>query len=134
MTPARSLFIATVAVALLLGGRPMAGDAQFPRGLLSAETRAHYCTIETRPMAFGSYDPLDDSPLHAIGQVIYTCGSGNEPGLRSPKNIRIEMARGFSNDYGRRAMAGPDGGNLFYNIYLDATHNTIWGDGSSNTG
>ena len=35
VTPARSLLIAMVAVALLIGARPIAGDEQFPRGLLS---------------------------------------------------------------------------------------------------
>ena len=38
MTPARSLLVAMVAVALLIGARPTAGDEQFPRGLLSGRT------------------------------------------------------------------------------------------------
>ncbi len=36
MTPARSLLIAMVAVALLIGAHPIAGDEQYPHGLMSA--------------------------------------------------------------------------------------------------
>ena len=39
MTPARSLLVAMVAVALLIGARPIGGDEQFPRGLLSGAPR-----------------------------------------------------------------------------------------------
>ena len=64
VTPARSLLIAVVAVVLLIGARPIAGDEQFPRGLLSGadpRTPDRSCTIETRPLSFGTYDPLDGS-------------------------------------------------------------------------
>jgi len=47
VTPARSLLIAMVALALLAGTRPIAGIEQFPRGLLAAEPREGSCTIET---------------------------------------------------------------------------------------
>ncbi len=36
MTPARSLLIAMVAVVLLIGARPIAGDEQYPRGLMAS--------------------------------------------------------------------------------------------------
>ena len=78
VTPARSLLIAMVAVALLIGARPIAGDEQFPRGLMSAAPRAGggSCTIETRPLSFGIYDPLAETDVDAIGQIIYTCEAG----------------------------------------------------------
>lgn len=133
MTPARSLLIATVASGLLSGARPIAGHEQFPRGLMAAEPRASFCTIETRPLSFGTYDPLDDAALDAVGQIIYVCGSGNPNGERAVKNIRIEMSRGASSAYSVRQMLGPGFAGLDYNIYLDATHRTIWGDGTSGT-
>jgi spore coat protein U-like protein len=133
MTTGRSALIAMVAVVLLIGAPPIAGDEQFPRGLLSAEPRKNFCTIETRPLSFGTYYPLDEASLDGVGQVIYTCGSGNGPDIRSPKNIRIEMERGASNSYSDRRMFGPDPVGLQYNIYLDATHRTIWGDGTNGT-
>ncbi len=131
----RSPLMAIAAGVVLTGARPMVGDEQFPHGLLSAEPRAHYCTIQTRPLSFGTYDPLAGAELDAVGQIIYLCGSGN-PGAETqgPKNIRIEMAQGYSNSYGTRAMAGPSAETLTYNIYLDATHRTVWGDGTGSTG
>ena len=137
MTLTRSLAMAVPAVFLLIGARPIALDEQFPRGLLAGwpgERAQKFCTIETRPLSFGTYDPLDDAPREAVGQIIYLCGNGNEVAERDPvKNIRIEMARGWSNAYSVRLMAGPDYQGLEYNIYLDATHRTIWGDGTSGT-
>jgi spore coat protein U-like protein len=126
--------IVVVAVVLLIGPRRIAGDEQFPRGLLSAESKTHFCTIETRPLSFGTYDPLAGTALDAIGQIIYTCGNGTGSSTQeSSKAIRIQMDRGYSNSYGDRGMAGPSFDTLLYNIYLDATHRTIWGDGTNGT-
>jgi spore coat protein U-like protein len=136
MTPARSLLLAVLAVVLLISPRPMAGGDQFPRGLLSAESKSQFCTIETRPLSFGTFDPLAGTTLDATGQILYTCGNGNGNGpstQESSKAIRIEMAQGSSNSFGTRAMVGPGADNLTYNIYLDATHRTVWGDGTGST-
>ena len=157
MTLARSLLIAMAAVALLVGARPIAGDDQFPRGLMSSAPRTGggSCTIETRPLSFGNYDPLAGTDVDAIGQIIYTCelgaggppdgrgggpppGRGGGPGTQGgPQGIRIEMAQGNSNSFHHRGMAGPElvtsGRYLEYNIYLDATHRTVWGTGEGST-
>jgi len=154
VTPARSLLVAMVAVALLIGGRPMAGDEQFPRGLMSAAPRAGgSCTIETRPLSFATYDPLADTEVDAIGQIIYVCSSDNSggrggggrgggggggrgggPGSRAAdKGVRIEMAQGSSYSFAPRHMIGAGFAILEYNIYLDATHRTVWGTGEGTT-
>jgi spore coat protein U-like protein len=158
VTPARSLLIAMVAVVLMIGARPIAVDEQFPRGLMAtaAPRAGRSCTIETRPLSFGAYDPLEDRDVDAIGQIIYTCegvpggggdgrgggpppgGRGGGPGTRAaqPAGIRIEMAQGNSNSYHHRGMVGPEyvaGGFLEYNIYLDSTHRTVWGTGEGST-
>ncbi len=140
MRPVRSLLIAVVGVVLLTGARPIAGDEQFPRGLLSsADPRApsRSCTIETRPLSFGAYDPLEGTDVDAIGQIIYTCenGGGNGPGTRAKpeeKGIRIEMAQGSGNSFAPRRMHGL-GDQLEYNIYLDATRRQVWGTGEGPT-
>jgi spore coat protein U-like protein len=133
VTPARSLLIAVVAVVLLIDARPMAEDEQFPRGLMAADPEKKGCTIETRPLAFGNYNPLVPEALDGIGTVIYTCGEKESlDGARGVKNIRIEMSRGASNSYSdRRMTSGQD--QLFYQVYLDSSHRTIWGDGSNGT-
>lgn len=155
MTPARSLLIAMVAVVLVIGARPTAGDEQFPRGLMSAEPRGGgggSCAIETRPLSFGAYDPLLETAVDAIGQIIYACsrrsgdggdgrgggpppGRGGGPGTLAQNNgIRIELDQGSSNSFAPRSMVGPDlVSRLEYNIYLDATHRTVWGTGAGST-
>jgi spore coat protein U-like protein len=123
MTP-RPILTAVAAlvlpIALSAGSAPA---AQYPRGLLG-QGRARGCTIETRALAFGMYDPLAGTSVDALGQVIYTC-EGKQ------KNIRIEMSRGSANSYDRRMSSADD--YLTYNVYLDAGHTTVWGDGSSGT-
>jgi spore coat protein U-like protein len=125
MTPFRLLLVAMVATLLLVGARPGAG-AQFPRGLLAGAPGPKdpsACTIETRPLSFGNYDPEANAEVDALAQVIYICNK--------KKGIRIEMAPGASNQFDRYMTSGQD--RLNYNIYLDSTHRTIWGNGTSGT-
>ena len=121
MTPLRALLIAVVAIAPLIGAPPGA-EAQFPRGLLAGpEGKKGYCSIETRPLSFGIYDPVANADLDALAQVIYTCDN-------QAKKIRIEMTTGLSNQFDRYMYVDTNS-SLRYNIYLDATHTTIWGQG-----
>ena len=123
MTPFRLLFVAMIATVLLVGARSGA-EAQFPRGLLAAAPTAApkngSCTIETRPLSFGNFDPQANADLDAVAQVIYTCDN-------QAKKIRIDMSAGTSNTFDRQMSNG--GYDLKYNIYLDPTHRTVWGDG-----
>jgi spore coat protein U-like protein len=152
VTPAKSLLVAIVAVVLLIAARPIAGVEQYPRGLMSAAPTAgnnRSCTIETRPISFGYYDALAERDVHAIGQVIYTCSGGGNPGGPGGGNpggpgttadnpdkqsIRIEMAQGASNSFAPRHMyGGVSFDDLKYNIYLDANHHQVWGTGEGTT-
>jgi spore coat protein U-like protein len=45
------------------------------------------------------------------------------------RTLRISISTGGSGTYGTRRMSGP-GSLLAYNLFLDATHQTVWGDGS----
>ena len=123
MTPFRSLFVAMVATVLLVGARPGA-EAQFPRGLLASPRGKPdgVCTIETRPLSFGNYDPEANANVDAVAQVIYTCD-------QHAQKIRIEMTTGASNQFSPRHMTANAVDHLEYNIYLDATRQTIWGQG-----
>jgi len=124
MTPLRSLFVVIAATVLLAGMQPGA-EAQFPRGLLAAAPKdrpSGFCTIETRPLSFGTYDPEANASLDAVAQVIYTCD-------QHASKIRIEMTTGQANQFSPRSMWAGAVDRLDYNIYLDATHQTIWGQG-----
>jgi len=71
-------------------------------------------------LSFGTYDPTANASVDVVSQVIYTCDN-------QAKKIRIDMSSGTSNSFDRRMSNG--GYDLFYNIYLDPTHRTVWGDG-----
>ena len=112
-----------VAAILLIGARPGA-EAQFPRGLLAGAPREApipICGIETRPLSFGIYDPMANADLDALALVIYTCNN-------QAKKIRIEMSTGGSNTFDR-SMSSGSMDRLNYNIYLDPTRHTVWGQG-----
>ena len=126
MTAARSLLIAMLAAVLLIYAQPDV-EAQFPRGLLAGPSRERaaelaVCTIETRPLSFGNYDPEANANVDAVAQVIYTCN-------QQAKKIRIEMETGTANQFSPRYMFTSATERLAYNIYLDATRQTIWGQG-----
>jgi spore coat protein U-like protein len=72
-------------------------------------------------LSFGNYDPEANADLDALAQVIYTCNN-------HASKIRIEMTTGTSNQFDRYMSSGATD-RLFYNIYLDSTHQTIWGQG-----
>jgi spore coat protein U-like protein len=95
---------------------------QFPRGI--PHPTAATCTIDTRPVTFGEYDPFDPGPRDTQGAAIYVC-TKSVP-------IRIEMSRGRAGSYNRAMFNGTE--QLNYNLYLDATRQTVWGDGSGGTG
>jgi spore coat protein U-like protein len=137
VTPARSLLLASVAVILLIGARPTAGGEQFPRGLMSAAPTAggnRTCAIEVRPVSFGTYDALSGADTHAVGQVIYVCGNLSSSTLaQGNKAIRVELETGGASTFERRMTAGTGQDYLDYNLYLDATHRTIWGNGFAGT-
>jgi spore coat protein U-like protein len=139
MTPARSAMVAMLAL-LLIATLPVAGaEEQYPRGLMSVEPTApqggRTCTIDVRPMSFGIYDPLAAAPLDALGQVIYVCGNLDDRAKpeEGNKTIRIEMTTGTANTFSPRGMFSGPTDRLDYNIYLDATRTTIWGQGAFGT-
>lgn len=91
---------------------------------VSQRAIAGSCTItNVVAMSFGSYDVFSNTPKEAIGSVTYRCtdlGSGL---------ITVDLSKGNSSTYAVRTLLR---GNeiLNYNLYLDAGHNTIWGDGT----
>jgi spore coat protein U-like protein len=118
------------------------------------------CRIETRPLSFPAYDSLAETEVDAVGQIIYVCGAGNGggggrgggggdgrgggppdgrgggPGVGTRAQntgIRIEMDEGGNNSFQPRGMIGPGAHILSYNLYLDATHRTVWGTGVGST-
>jgi spore coat protein U-like protein len=82
------------------------------------------CTITAVGVSFGTYNVFSASPLDSTGSVSYVC-VGNNPGDR----ITIDLSRGGASTFARRMLKGAEP--LSYNLYLDAGHATVWGDGTT---
>jgi spore coat protein U-like protein len=88
----------------------------------AAHALAVSCSVTASAIAFGTYTPLTASP--STGTISITCVSvvGTSPAT-------IGLDKGASITFAARIMSS--GGNtLSYNLYLDAAHTQIWGDGT----
>lgn len=136
MTASRSAMTILLALMVLIGTRG-SGEEQYPHGLMSAAPTTsgnRTCTIDVRPVSFGIYDPLQANPVNAVGQVIYVCGNLGASGTaQGNKAIRIELTTGMAAQFSPRYMYAGATERLAYNLYLDPTHRTIWGQGAFGT-
>jgi spore coat protein U-like protein len=82
------------------------------------------CSISTTPVAFGDYNVLAAPPKTTTGSVTYQCTLGI--------NIIVTLSRGSSSAFDPRTMR--NGAEVLnYNLYREATYQTIWGDGTGGT-
>lgn len=91
-------------------------------GALSAAATAEAaCTISTTAVNFGGYNVFSASPDDATGQVTYRCTNPRPP------LVTIQLDKGGAPTFNPRQMRmGSEV--LNYNLYLDSTRSTIWGD------
>jgi spore coat protein U-like protein len=82
------------------------------------------CSVSVGGIAFGTYDPFSPVPLDSTGVITLEC----PPGL-----VTVALGTGQSGTFTARAMSGPGGDRLLYNLYLDATRSTVFGDGTGGT-
>lgn len=85
------------------------------------------CTAAATGVAFGLYDPLATTGNTSTGNLTVSCTSqGN--GMPNV-TVNVTMTPGLSNSYGTRMMYSGKN-SLNYNIYWDAVHSQIIGDGT----
>jgi spore coat protein U-like protein len=89
--------------------------------LVSALPALASCTISTTAVSFGTYNVFAASPLDSTGSVTYRCTA------RTP--ITIFLNKGGAATFNPRRMLKAAEA-LNYNLYLDASRTTIWGDGT----
>ena len=78
-------------------------------------------------LSFGNYDVFSGSALDSAGSVSYRCDN-----VSVLDTIMIQLSRGSSASFFPRTLQqGAD--QLQYNLYLDPSRSTVWGDGSSGT-
>jgi spore coat protein U domain-containing protein, fimbrial subunit CupE1/2/3/6 len=76
-------------------------------------------------IAFGAYDPFSTVPLDTTGTItLQHC---------SQTPVTIAIGPGRSGSFSSRAMRGPGGDLLRYDLYLDAARSIVWGDGAPGT-
>lgn len=96
--------------------------------LFSMVAEARTCFIsQIRGVAFGTYLPIQASPLDVRGRIRVRCEGRATPGQIDAYTVRIS---GVINAglYGRQMRSGTQ--LLDYNLFKDAARTDIWGDGS----
>jgi spore coat protein U-like protein len=95
--------------------------------LTAPPVRAASCSFNSvTGLSFGSYDVFAASPTLSAGNIAYTCTGG--------ATVTITLSIGSAPSFTPRWLLGPLGAHLQYNLFLDAGHATIWGDGIGVTG
>ncbi|HTD13115.1 MAG TPA: spore coat U domain-containing protein [Steroidobacteraceae bacterium] len=88
----------------------------------AAHAVAVACSVSASAVAFGTYTPLTIAA--STGTITITCLS-----VVGPSPATITLSPGASSTFTARTMSS--GGNtLSYNLYLDAAHTQVWGDGT----
>jgi spore coat protein U-like protein len=90
-----------------------------------AAARAASCTVTANPVAFGVYLPFSATPANSTGSVMLNCRSFYGT-YTIALNAGLHGGGSFSN---RRMSSG--GSFLSYQLYTDAAHTMVWGDGTS---
>lgn len=89
------------------------------------------CTVAATPLAYGGYDPLYASPVQVNATVTVSCLVVVGP--LNPIGYSVALGTSATTGTMARAMAGPLGARLQYNLYTSAGYSTVWGDGSGGT-
>ena len=91
--------------------------------IIAAATAEAACTITTTAVGFGTYNVFTASPDDATGQITYRCTAPRPP------LVTIQLDKGGAPTFNPRQMR--QGSEILnYNLYLDSTRTTIWGDGT----
>lgn len=91
----------------------------------TADAAAQSCTISVTSVSFGSYNVFNTSALDSSGSITYNCDN-------KANNVSISLGKGSSSTFSPRTMK-KGGEALSYNLFMDASRTTIWGDGTSGT-
>jgi len=103
---------------LYISGMALAVLMAVPREAIGA------CSFESvTGVNFGAYDVFNNSHTDSTGSITYRCN------LLQLSQITIDLSKGSAPTYVPRQMRqGTD--TLDYNLYLDASRASIWGDGT----
>lgn len=96
--------------------------------LFPAPAWAISCTVDaSTPLSFGSYSVFSATPTDTSGGPTINCTA-----VGAFDTVTVELSAGLNGTFASRKMAS-GGDELAYNVYLNAGHTTVWGDGTSGT-
>lgn len=81
------------------------------------------CSISVVGAAFGPINPLHDQAATSVGNVTVNCE------VDTPYDVALST--GAAGHWARHMTSGEH--TLSYNLYRDALHTEVWGDGSGGT-
>lgn len=86
------------------------------------------CNISANNVVFGNVTPNSTGSLTATGRFEYICSNG--------VSTSAKINAGSSGNIANRHMVGTSGNTdtLKYNVYLDNTYQSIWGDDNDEAG
>lgn len=87
------------------------------------------CSVVGADIAFGAYDPLSFVDVDSTGDIEVTCGALV---LGADIAYEIQLDAGNSGTFAGRTMTNGSH-DLTYNLFTEATHTTVWGDGTGGT-
>jgi spore coat protein U-like protein len=82
------------------------------------------CTVSAVGVAFGTYTPMQTTPLDMNGAVNIAC-----TGIVGRNTVTIDLSTGASNNYLNRTLTAGTA-TLGYNLYFDAAYTQVWGNGT----
>jgi spore coat protein U-like protein len=95
--------------------------------VITRASGAAVCSVSSTGTAFGTFDTLSGLDDNILGTISVTC-TGN---IGDPVNYTIALGPGGGSFVSRIMQAGTP--QLNYNLYKDAAHMSVWGDGSGGT-
>lgn len=91
------------------------------------------CRISATDVVFGSYVPFNVS--ESTGSVLLSCGSLITLLGNNSISYEVKLSSGGSSPLARKMSNDNDNDNdkLGYNLYMDSSYNTFWGETTPNT-
>jgi len=117
----RASALAAAVLLLLLAAAAPAARAHVVNGIQS-------CVIGAQPVVFGTV--TENAAATTVGRIVLTCeGGGNN------KRFTVALSQGLSSSFLPRHMFNLNrpGADLSYNLFLDAAHTQVWGNGQGPT-
>jgi spore coat protein U-like protein len=81
---------------------------------------AAQCSVSAQSVSFGGYDVFSSQSVDSTGNIAVTCDAQT--------TYTIALSPGFGSYSVRSMVSGAN--SLRYNLFTDASHSTVWGDGT----